>query len=494
MSTEFQDVGAATSPPPPSGDSPDTASSAGQESSPDTSASTVGGVTATQSEQDNSGNVIEQAGSAAPTQDIDPLEGVPSLEELSQNQSQPYAKALVQLRTAYDALKPKVSELEPLSAFKDLVSQTTPEQLTQKLEIIDGFFAPALDENQQPILDPVTNLPLTTALPGLQKLATESPDTVYTIINDALSLQIDGVSLEEQVTNYLLQKRGLNPANIQQYAEWEKTGAPVATSGVDLSVIPEQYRAAFQKLPATIQNDLVSLMASERPEDKEIAQYHLDKEKRDFDNQQQRATEQQQRQQAFQAGVDKAGTEFVETIFKEEYDSTLKSIASQWQSSSDPNRDALQHHMIMNTLVNLTDPRMSFSAEQWLKSLNVQPDPLIPQLAQSVENKAKQVKAAEAYGDKFKAGQLQEELRNERLQLKAKVNGVATLMVQALSGQLVLNQGQTDALLGGAETRPSVVGTGATTSGRRPLVNPNDLTDRRNFIDIARNTGLLSEG
>jgi hypothetical protein len=466
---------------------------AGQESSADTDASTAGGVTATQGEQDNSGNVNEQVDSAASTQEIDPLEGVPSLEELSQNQSQPYAKALVQLRTAYDALKPQFSELEPLSAFKDIVSKTTPEQLATKLEIVDGFFSKVVENGE--VKTDGRGMPLTTAIPGLEKLANESPESFFQIFSDGLTrFEVDGERLDDYYGKLWLQRKGIDPANLEQHVEWEKTGAPVATSGVDTSVIPEQYHAAFKTLPLAKQRDLAFQLASENTELREVAQYDLDQAQGRYEEKQARATEQQQHQQAFQQNIEKSGVEFVDTIFKEEYDSTLQSIASQWQSSSDPNRDALQQHMIMNTLVNLTDPRMSFSAEAWLKSLSIQPDPKIPELAVSVENKAKQVKTAEAYGDQFKANQLRDELRNERLQLKAKVNGIATLMVKALSGQLLTNGEQTDELLRGAESRPSVTGTGAQANGRRQLVNPNDLTDRRNYIGIAQNTGLLNEG
>ena len=455
----------------------------------------VGDVNAGLDAANNSGQALEQGGSTLPPPTDDPLKGVPTVDELRAQAEQkvPYAQALLQIREAYEASTQKVNEFEPLSAFKPIVEKTTPEQLQAKLEIIDGFFAPALDENQQPILDPVTNLPMTTALPGLQKLAEQSPDTIYTLLNDALQLTIDGQPLEEQVTNFLLVKQGLNPANITQYAEWEKTGAPVATSGVDYSLIPEPYIQAFKSLPPKIQADIASLMGSESPQDKEAGQYYLDREKREFDRTQAEVKQREQQAKEFQSRVEASGQEFVDTIFKEEYDSTLQSIASQWQSSSDPNRDALQQHMIMNTLVNLTDPRMSFSAEQWLKSLNIQPDPKITELALSVESKAKQAKAAEVYGDSFKANQLRDELRNDRLQLKAKVNGIATSMVRALSGQLVLNQELGDELLEGAAARPLINGTSVNGNGKRQLADPDNPASRTNYLDIARRTGLLAE-
>lgn len=479
---------AVTSSPPPSltDDSSGGAASsaAGQEGGSSNESPVVGDVNAGFEAANNSGQAATQQGdSTLPPSEEDPFKDIPTIDELrvQAEQKVPYAQALLQVREAYDASKSKVTDLESLSAFRPMVEKTTPEQLRTKLDIIDGFFAP-LEENGQVLTDQY-GVARTTAKPGLEKLLSESPDTFIQIMSEGLAFPVQqGGTLLDFYGQQWLQSKGLNPQNLEQYQEWEKTGAPVANSGVDLSLVPEIYREAFKQLPAKIQNDILNA-------DPEAQEYYLKDAQQKFDDRLSRQTAQQQQQRELQQTVERAGTEFVDTIFKEEYDSTLKSIASQWQSSSDPARDSLQHHAIVNTLVNLTDPRMSGFAEQWLKSLNIAPDPLIPQLAQSVESKARQLKMVEANGDRMRAAQLADALRGERLQLKAKVNGVATLMVKALSVGL---QAGEIGLQGAQESRPSITGAMSNGAERRQLANPNDLTDRRNFVDIARRTGMLS--
>jgi hypothetical protein len=395
---DVSSAGLSSPPPSPLDDSTGGAASsaAGQESSSDASTQTAGGVTAATNGQDNSGDVNLQTGSAAPAQDVDPLEGVPTLEELSQNQSQPYAKALHQLRPAYEALKSKYGEVEPLAQFKDVVQNSTPEQLKAKLDIVDGFFSPVLRDGQQVYEN---GLPVTTARPGLEKLVAESPDTLFQIIEDALPLAVDGHTMEARLTHYLLQKHGLNPANLGQYAEWEKTGAPVATAAVDLSNVPQQFHEVFKTLPPAVQQDIVNAEPDAR-------EHYLKREQQAYEVEKAKQEAVQTQAREAQATVQRNTHTAVMGKFETGFNRFLQHLSG-WKPTADDAVNRAYHIETASTLVNLLDPNMAFANRMLYETLGIQPDAEIPQLSQQFQQQLGLAELYKARGDQMNAANAQ---------------------------------------------------------------------------------------
>jgi hypothetical protein len=438
MSTNLSDVSSAgISSPPPSApvDSTDAATSsvAGQESGSGTSSQVVGDVNAGASVQDNSGQTIQQEVSTLPPSDEDIFKDIPSIDELQKQAEQkvPYSEALLRTRTAYEALKPRFSELEPLAAFKDVVGQTTPEQLQAKLDIVDGFFSPVLDESGKQVYD--NGLPLMTSKPGLEKLAAESPETVFQILNDALPLPIgeNGATVKDCLVDYFCREYNLNPQNLRsgQYGEWEKTGAPVAQSTVDHSSIPEKFKAAFGQLPVAKQRDLAALMASEDAEQREIAEYDLNQAQERYERGQAEARGREQAAREAQVKIEQSTQQAVMGKFETGFNQFLQHLST-WKPTSDDAVNSIYHLEVANTLVNLLDNQMGFANQMLFEKLGMQADAEIPQLNQTFQQQLGLVELYKSRGEGYKASEAQRSADASYMKLVAKLNGVAGKLIE----------------------------------------------------------------
>lgn len=93
-------------------------------------------------------------GTTATTEPSDPLAGVPSIDELNQlPDTTQYKKSLLQLRSAYESIRPQFDELtQKFTPFQPLIERfEKPEQLQSALELQDSLFAWENDESGQPI-------------------------------------------------------------------------------------------------------------------------------------------------------------------------------------------------------------------------------------------------------------------------------------------------------------------------------------------------------
>lgn len=447
MSTNLSDVSVASPPPPPADSTGEAAPSAAieEQASSQTAGSDTAGTDADRESQ--------ASGSAAPSANVpDYLKDFPSMEELEQNKSERYAQALLGLRPAHDALLQKHRDLEPLAQFKDVVSNSTPEQLQTKLAIVDGFFSPLLDGQGNQVYE--NGLPLTTATPGLERLIQESPNAIFDILNDAFPLKVGNGTIEDSVMLYLFQKHGLNPQNLKQYAEWEKTGAPVANNSVDLSNIPQAYQAVVKNLPARVQADYAALSQSDNPDDKELLQHYLDRDKRDFDAQavQTQAREQQARET--EARIQQNTQTAIQGKFETGFNQFLQHL-SPWQPTSDEKINRAYHIETANTLVNLLDPNMKFANDLLYETIGMQPDAEIPTLNQQFQSQTSLVELYRARGETFKAAEAQRSADNAYMRLVAKLNGVAGKLIEY---KTKVAEGQQAAAQAGQPGRTHVTG------------------------------------
>lgn len=439
MGTEINDVSSGETSPAVIASPDAAASSAGQESSPDTSASTAGDVTATQGGQDNSGDAT-QAGSAAPTQD--PLEGVPTLEELSQNQSQPYAKALVQLRTAYEALKPQHESLKTLEPWQNIAEKHGDSAHVESLvQIVKGFSTPVEGQTDG------DGVPLITAVPGLQRLADTSPDTFFQIIEDGLHrFKVGEETLFDVYGKEWLQKQGISPENLEQHKEWERTGAPVAQSAVDLSNIPDKYQAAFKQLPAVKQRDLAALLASDDADQREVAEYDLIQAQERFERGQAETRNKQAAERQAQVRIEQSTQTAIQGKFESGFNQFLQHLST-WQPTADEKVNRAYHIETASTLVNLLDPNMQFANGMLYETLGMQPDAEIPQLNNQFQQQTGLVELYKARGDKLREAEAQRSADSAYMRLVSRLNGVAAKLVEhksrvAESSQAAARAGQ----------------------------------------------------
>jgi hypothetical protein len=260
--------------------------------------------------------------------DSDPLTGVPSTEELSAlvEQNVPHAKALAQLRGAYEPLKTQFSELE--SKFKPFESVAdrfqTSEEVQELVELKDSLFGYERDDRNQliPSTQKAAEL-LSTKYPlhsnylwaDMAEGQTQDPDTGQPITR--IDLALKHIASDPNRRAQALQLLGgVEPTSIAP--TWQP-------STEELAVIDDpEYPTAEGKALAEIYKSLPYDERQElRANNPEFIKSYLKKEQfqRNLMEQNRVATEretrqQQQREAYFNQQAEQAGNSYVESQFK----------------------------------------------------------------------------------------------------------------------------------------------------------------------------------
>jgi hypothetical protein len=307
------------------------------------------------------------------------LEGVPTVEELEAlvQQNVPHAKNVVQLRTAYEALKaehqPLKTTFEPWRPITERFSDPT--EVQTNLELLEALSTPVLN-NGQPVLDE-NQLPVTDASPFISKLAATRPAQATALINAALQAPLVENGVRDTALNWALKDMGIDPNDIEGYKAWKQQGAPVATEAVDLSVIPAKYHEVLKQLPPYIQKDRMDM-----PE--EARNWQLEQDLQTFQNRQAQENWQKAEQAKFESGISEATDKAVDEGFQKGFNQFLQQISS-WQPTADANVNKAYHLELASSLVNLLDGRMDFANKQLLEAAGVPYDPEIQQLNESYQ-------------------------------------------------------------------------------------------------------------
>lgn len=471
MSAELQDVPTTVTPSggAPSGDATSSGSTSGEQ------ATASGNVTA-QPE-----NVTTQEGAAGTSPTVpEYFKDIPTADELRQQAERkvPYATGLLNLRTALETLQPQYDQLktqhEPWQPV--LERYETPEAFQSAFETGRGLFTETGELDQQ------TQLPVRTAVPNLLKLGQESLDDFLRLAEDVTS----GVTYQGRpMWHHAARQAGLNPDNFEQYKQWEREGFSPQAAGfseddrAQIDSIPANLKGAFDKAPPNVQKDYLLM-------DEETRNYHLARDQRDLDRQQQEETGRQQEQARFNQGISETSQTERATSFEQSYGRLIEDLKP-WQPTGDAALDSLYHHAVGQLLTNVFDPAMSFSVAPLLQQ--IAPDVDVKALVKQADDWDKQRDLAvryEAFSQR-EQGRYQTEAtraRNEANRtyrnLGASMNTLAKRVVEHLT-KGVANQDAVDAAADGAQGRPHMTGA---PNGNQPPPNTGQYSQdwRRNFM------------
>ena len=398
-------------------------------------------------------------GESVALQADDPLFGVPTKEELEANPNQPYAKALTQLRSAYETLRPQLDTLKPLEAWKDVAGKyQDPSTVESRLGLVDSLFSPVM-ENGAPVLDRETGLPQKTAKPFLDNLSTQSPQTLNTLLRDALAYEMDGKTLLQ----HAIAKGG--------YVLAKDVAVNGAVAPEELQRIPENFRGAYQTLPqATRESIIYSLDQIADGETGEYTEAQITQLLSGIQNgldvasfkeeQAQRETQAKQAQaQTFQRETEQLAYQSVEKLRTDSFTTFKENIASQWKPSTDEKVNALEYGGIMSLALTLIDPNFRALVLPDLQAAGIEVDAeKIDGLLLRTETGTMNHTRFGRYEETFNANQAQSDASNAQQQLMAYLHTIAMKYAEHRDGQLTVSRQAQENGFQRATARPAVTG------------------------------------
>lgn len=284
-------------------------------------------------------------GQPTPEQEVDPLEGVPSLDELKTlaEQNAPNAKALAQLRGAYEALKPQLGKLtekfKPFEPYADRFS--SPEEVQQIVDLKDKLYGWERD--------PTTNQLVPATQSFAETLAKSAPETA-----DFLAADLMNGMTRDPETGRELPRIDLALESIAQDPA-RKAAALKILGGVEPTSIAPTWQptaAELEVVKPELQDIYKSLPYDEREELKlgspEFINRQLEKEKFQQDliaqnkqAQERETRQQQQREQYLNTQAQDAGNKYVEQQFRQGFTDFANSIVerSKFIQPIDPQSD-----------------------------------------------------------------------------------------------------------------------------------------------------------
>lgn len=380
---------------------------------------------------------------------------------------------LIQVREAHKQLLNDHRESQKASQsfdqWKPIVEQyNDPSQLQTLASLANGLFTPQM-ENGQPVYR--DGMPAITTTPALQMLAEQSPTTLIQLADDLGNFTFQG----RPVIDWQLEALGLNPANIEKYAEWEKNGGPVAQSGgavtdVQLSEIPAEFHEVFKTLPANVRDDL--LLNSESSRDYFLRSAKAQQENAKF-MQAQTQKEEQDRQNWMKQEDSKraqAQEQAVADIRTSTFTDIAKSIADlDWKPSADDAINKASHALVMGAITSLADPVWRPLIEPLLPGLKVD-GAQFDSFMNQIDQYTRQAKAYELAGDQFNAKRAMAQRDNAVFQVKAQANKLKAEVVGMLNGTAVERRQQLDSSINSAAAR--LIPQGQSTPGGTAPVDP----------------------
>jgi hypothetical protein len=475
MSTEIQDVSSVATPPPSApADSTGVADSS-TGTSEESQTATADGVTV-QSVIEAKENGVE--GTVDPTQD-DALEGVPSLEELEQNKSQQYAQALINLRTAYEARKTELAELQGKTAPNPILEKYGDESvITSRLEAYDLLFTPVVNTQGQTEIDQITEFPRVTALPFIERVDTENPGMGDVILWDALNYTVEtenGKVPQYQnpiVQQTLLKAWGLDPNRIHDYQNIDALSAPTGVTPEELERVPEDRREAYKTLPSSLRSAWDSIPDDEKAYHLDTAKERLDARRfREQQVEQQRATQEQTRIET-QQRVQAEQESFVSQHLQEGNATIMDDLASKVTFTGDAAKDSALMGTVSAVLFSLRDPVYRQANQQRLDAMGVKLGEDFDLALQAADQHLRDAKRYELFGQKGFQQKALRDARDAKNLVLAKLSPIALKIAKAMGGQLAANATEQGKLLTDAtRTRPTV-GNGSEVSEQGGILPP----------------------
>lgn len=439
-----------------------------------------------------------EAGTVDPTQDDDPLKGVPTLEELEQNKTQQYAQALINLRTAYEARKAKDAETQgTLTSVQPLIEKYGDVDTVQaRLAAYDSLFEQVVDPaTQQPQFDQ-SGLPRVSAAKFIEQVDAENPGLAETLLNDLLRYapELNGqkVSFYERA---LREVYGLDPQKLDAYRNIDALTAPTGeVTPEELAAIPENQRDAYKTLPKSLRDAWDTVPEDER-------QYHLDTAQERLEARQYREAEtkrqadaQQQQLTAARQQIAEAQDTFVRERLQTGLATIMDDVAKQVTFSADPNTNAVMLGVTEGFVAALRDPDSSAfkNVQGALTALGVNLNTDFQEALVVADKHRRDQKAYELMGQKGLAQSSQVKADAAEKQVLAKVAPLAIKLAKALGGQAAQRAQQRNQLLGTATSTRPTPGNGGLQAEDNGYLPPGMLAnDPRAGIEIAKRVGLL---
>lgn len=381
----------------------------------------------------NAGSETATDGQAS--ESTDPLEGIPSAEELEQQVAQnvPYAKGLQSLRGAYEALK---TDHEPLKAWKDIAGSTDPATVQSNQELLGLLYSPTQNGNPNDY----------STTPFLERIEQDSPGSLDKVYRDLTGMAVEINGQRDTLTRHMVRSWGLNPDNLEKYRQLENGTLSVASGIVsteDLAKIPQAYHEGFKALPAQAQRDILSLNGSEHEADRLTAQAYLQNAQQAVDAQtfregveRERQATQQAKEADTQRKIDTESQTAIDQLTSEVYDSIRQNLA-QVKVSTDELENELHVGRHMALLYTAIDPAgRKMILDPLLAKLGVSLDSSIAGVqvrfedtVNTIDQKTREAIRWEHYGDKRQAAAAKAAANQSRQILTAKLNQVAMKLV-----------------------------------------------------------------
>lgn len=457
-------------------------------------------------------------GEQTQTQESDPFEGIPALEQLQQEAEKgvPYAKGLAQLRSAFEPLKTQFGELsEKYKVFEPVADRfQNSEELQKAIELNDKLFGFERDESGQLI-------PATEAF--AQDIATRDPviaDFLAADLMNGLTRTDDGrevpridLALEEMARDP--QRRatalkilgGVEPSSIAP--TWQPSEAELKAILKDPDN-PTKEEMELQDIYRKLPYDERESLRLNEPDfirsqlKKEQALQRLTEQTRLAEERE--ARQQQQREQYVQRQAQEAGNKYVEQGFRTGMTEFANSIVerSKFIAPVDPNSDVAKQmtpeqlaatnqqvqrintgvgKMVATITAALSHPDTSWAMADFLKEIGVDEKTITAFDGARIEY----ARNARDYGElnfthslerngngqsQAGLGALQSNATRAMKQMKGYGNAIAGQMLSLLNEFFEMKAGNYNATLNGAQAvRPPVSGT-AYDPAKAPPVRP----------------------
>lgn len=437
--------------------------------------------TAQQTAGDSQGGVNATAEAQTGTQqgqvETDPLQDVPTVEELTKlaEQKIPHAAALARLRPAYEGLKTQLGEYQSLEPWKQVATTIGDPALAQSAhELVSAIHTPSQDfQNFPGGYDPT---------PFLQKIDQESPGTAATMFSALLRFpDTDPQGGKSTVVREFLRDLGLEPDRMDDYRNIDKLRA---SSGVvtaaDLAKISAPYHDAFKGMSQAAQEEILDLLddspalAEEylRNAERARASERFEQEHKDREAQA-RQEEETKLHQRIETSVQNDITAEVKALS----DSIHQSLSSQWKPSSDDAVNSLEYAKILSTIATLQNPAYRFVAEQALKSVGVDLAGFDDLANRWLERRSAYVTFNQT-GDKWQSQRALSDATLARQQMLVKLNNYALRLAKAGGDRLQSAASQVEQSLAAASGRfvPNGNGNGAQGGFQNPYAqNPHQV-------------------
>lgn len=441
------------------------------------------------------GETVEQVESADSASEADPLEGVPGLDELEQNINQPYAKALKQLRSAYEARKEEINGLKPLEQFKDITTLGEPETIKQVVETHKLLFTPVVNPTTQQVERDEYGFEKTTTTPFIEKMDGDNPGIAEQMLNDLLRYTPDRDGQKIPLWQSMLRDGfGLDPARLDDYKNIDALTAAQPTGEItseELDQIPSELQEAFKSLPPGVRQDLLA-------QDEETRKFNLEAHKERFDNRtaaQQRQQQEAQAQQAQQAQlleqVRSEQESFVSQQLQQGLATIMDDVAQKITFSTDAAENSKMLGIVEAFIFATRDPDYKPFIEKTLNAFGAKLDPSFHEALTAADKHFRDAKALELFGQKGRAQGSLVEANKAKTRVLAKLAPLAVMVAKALGGQQANKAAQQNGLLAATATRATPPNGGSVSESGGYLPAGMRANSPEADVYLARQTGLL---